>query len=685
MKIKKLIRILAYISFAFAFCFLAVGYAAVQDELIVNGTVAVDGYIPKYDFSAADTYGYTLENGKLIINEIYYDPTATNPNNGKTGVSYKVLGIAEGGFSSTTITTAKEANNNITLEATDIEAFYIPKSIIQIGANAFNGLSNLTYFDTEENTSFEFQDKILFGVTDDEPHTIVYYSPTKTEGYYIVDETKITDIADGAFSNNTYCTAILTSYYDDNAWGSPAAVMISTVGFLDTVTNVEGNVDDGYKVYLQNAASGESIVLQGNDDPDNNFYGHPKNVLVKDGGYVTISSDLCQPCNDHKHYSQIYLSSWQKLNYGYLTDDYELEIHNCRTAIVGGEVYQWVDDVNHRILPNDKLYNLPSGTVDDSKHLPEKFPSWTNILSDIKQVTIVDDVAPTSVSYWFRDMTACTEMNLAKLNTENITNMSYMFYNCKSVTELDLSHFDTSKVQSMEFMFIYCYALETIESNFDTTDVTTMFAMFAHCHSLKNLNVASFDTQNVTNMQSMFIECKQLVSLDLTNFNTSNVKNMSHMFQDAEKLQALDVSSFNTANVTTMYQMFNNCYPLTSLDLSSFNTSKVSDMGFMFAGNLNLETIYVSDKFVTKSVVSSTNMFKDCSSLVGGNSTTLKTIQEMGISVANSYKATYARIDGANGLRGYFTLKTGDVTAANVTINVDPAIGEYVSILLGFS
>ena len=68
----------------------------------------------------------------------------------------------------------------------------------------------------------------------------------------------------------------------------------------------------------------------------------------------------------------------------------------------------------------------------------------------------------------------------------------------------------------------------------------------------------------------------------------------------------------------------------------------------MFNKTTSLNTIYVSDKFVTDNVSDSSYMFYNNINLVGGNGTTF----------SNSYKdKTYARIDTEES-PGYFTLKS---------------------------
>ena len=70
----------------------------------------------------------------------------------------------------------------------------------------------------------------------------------------------------------------------------------------------------------------------------------------------------------------------------------------------------------------------------------------------------------------------------------------------------------------------------------------------------------------------------------------------------------------------------------------------------MFQYCNNLQTIYVSENFVTTAVTNSTSMFGGCSKLMGGAGTAYNS--------SNPIDKTYARIDDpTNGNPGYFTRK----------------------------
>ena len=251
-----------------------------------------------------------------------------------------------------------------------------------------------------------------------------------------------------------------------------------------------------------------------------------------------------------------------------------------------------------------------------------------------------------------------TSLDVSSFNTSKVVDMNEMFAYCYNLTSLDLSNFNTSKVTNMEGMFNESISLESINmSNWNTSNVTDMSYMFNECNALSSIDVSHFNTSKVTDMQSMFTYCTSLTSLDLRNFDTSNVTNMESMFNNCRALESLNVSNWNTSNVTNMGYMFANCSRLTSLDLGGFNTSKVTLMWYMFAGCSQLVTIYAGSGWSTAAVSTSTNMFYNCTSLVGGQGTTWNS--------SNPTDKTYAHIEGGTSNPGYFTDKNaglrGDV------------------------
>ena len=270
---------------------------------------------------------------------------------------------------------------------------------------------------------------------------------------------------------------------------------------------------------------------------------------------------------------------------------------------------------------------------------------WDNTCKSIQSVVFdasFADYRPTSTAYWFHDCRNLTSISgIENLKTDNVTDMTSMFRECCSLTSLDVS-------------------------NFNTDNVTWMFQMFEGCNSLTSLDVSNLNTTNMTSMGFMFSGCNSLTSLDVSNFKTDNVTDMGFMFSGCSSLTSLNVSNFNTANVMNMHGMFSFCEKLTSLDVSNFNTSNVIYMSDMFLGCSSLETIYVGDGWKTDAVTESSNMFTNCTSLVGGAGTAFD---------ENHTDVEYARIDGGTVAPGYFTGK--NVPTDNVTLTAKNYTREY--------
>jgi surface protein len=92
--------------------------------------------------------------------------------------------------------------------------------------------------------------------------------------------------------------------------------------------------------------------------------------------------------------------------------------------------------------------------------------------------------------------------------------------------------------------------------------------------------------------------------------------------------------------------MFMCCSSLTKLNISNFDTSIVTNMFYMFHSCINLQTIYVSDAWTTDLIIDSSDMFLNCSKLIGGAGTVYD---------PNCIDSSMAHIDGGADNPGYLT------------------------------
>ncbi|MCR4890627.1 MAG: DUF285 domain-containing protein, partial [Lachnospiraceae bacterium] len=276
-----------------------------------------------------------------------------------------------------------------------------------------------------------------------------------------------------------------------------------------------------------------------------------------------------------------------------------------------------------------------------------------------------------------------TGKGVSEWDVSNIQNMAQAFYNCESLESLDVSQWDTGNVMNMSHMFAQCDNLKYVmsvsasEIKFNPKKVSQGYNMFDGCKSLKSegINVSNWNTGNIQNFTNMFANCSSLVSLDvgdwdisgstlltnmfygcslLTDFgednlatwDTSHITDMKGLFQSCATVSSIDMSGWDISSVTKMENMFASCVKLNELDLSGYDTKSLVNTKGMFDSCSELKTIFASELFTKDQITDSTDMFKGCDVLVGGNGTSFAD--------KNTTDKTYALID-KEGQEGYFT------------------------------
>jgi surface protein len=330
-------------------------------------------------------------------------------------------------------------------------------------------------------------------------------------------------------------------------------------------------------------------------------------------------------------------------------------------------------------------------------------------LQSITGMSYLNTSEVTNMLWMFMACTKLTSLDLSSFNTSKVTDMQFMFYGCHALKSLDLSSFNTSNEINMNRMFNDCRNLETIYvgEGWSTAAVMSSTDMFYDCTKLVGGKGTTYDANHVDktyahidggssnpgyftdgsarqayavytedNTTLTFYYDTQRDSrggttydLNLNNYprwaSDATYDRVTEVVFDPSFASARPTSTYawfygmtnltnitgmnylNTSKVTNMNQMFYYCSSLKSLDICHFNTSEVTDMGYMFMLCNNLQTIYVGDGWSTAAVTQSTNMFSNCTSLVGGRGTIYND--------SNPKDKTYARIDGGTGNPGYFS------------------------------
>ena len=397
-----------------------------------------------------------------------------------------------------------------------------------------------------------------------------------------------------------------------------------------------------YTLYIYIDGNRDNPITMSNNSFRFNIYGEGTGAIYKEN---VIQNETTQPSSSSSTFlntevlrNQIESITIEKNNIVPNDAKYSKDISSKQD----GSVMLWYTDKD-----NNSLYEVSIGSENGSLEANTNGSGMFSYLDNVDtlDLTGLDTSNMTSMSYMFYNSNSLKSVNLSNFNTSKLLYANNMFNGCTSLESLDLSNFNTSKVTNFSNMFRDCQKMKEINlSNFDTSSATTFANLFHNCSSLTTLDLSSFNTNKVTYMGSMFYNCSSLTSLDLSNFNTSNVINMgygmfynckslkeldlsnfdtkkvidfSDMFNGCSSLENIELSSFDTTNATNMANMFYNCKSLKQLDLSSFNTSKVTNMSKMFLQNNEINTIYVSEKWNTSNVTSSSLMFHSCTSLVG--------------------------------------------------------------------
>ncbi|MCR5507324.1 MAG: DUF285 domain-containing protein, partial [Lachnospiraceae bacterium] len=175
--------------------------------------------------------------------------------------------------------------------------------------------------------------------------------------------------------------------------------------------------------------------------------------------------------------------------------------------------------------------------------------------------------------------TPLNTVDVAALNTSNVTDMSHMFEGVE-VSSLDVSHFDVSHVTDFSYMFHDCAATSLDVSGWEAG---------------KSTGAASIDMSHMFEGEGQFNEGSRLKrgvaamgqlrgTLDLSGFKFDYVTDMANMFANQGYItKIIFPENINTSRVTDMKYLFSSCSSLAQIrNIERFNTSSVTDMGGMF-------------------------------------------------------------------------------------------------------
>jgi len=413
--------------------------------------------------------------------------------------------------------------------------------------------------------------------------------------------------------------------------------------------------------------------------------------------------------------------------YGWTWSDYnsatrviiDPTFRNCRSTSFS----QWFCDFD-QIEVFEGLENLDTSEATDFSYM---FNGCVSLLE--LDVSGFDTSKAENMENMFGYCSNLKKLNLASFDTEKVTNMAFMFVDCSSLETIGVSGgFVTDAVTESLKMFSDCTALVggngTKYADANPKDITyaridkpgvpgyftepvlplaaravvrdngktLLFVYNTVFYGVKGKDwfsvaeaeaIDPYDNPVPWNLAWNAPYTKVVFDASFRNYRPKSCGGWFDSFRQMAAIEGLE--NLDTSEATSMAWMFYDCYALTELDLSSFDTAKVTDMMGMFEWCESLETISVSDTFVTAQVSDSDEMFCGCCDLVGGNGTAW--------SDTKPDDKTYARIDTAFN-RGYFTgdgtfgvnVPTGRYCAFDleddlgIVIDANEAVGDKVTV-----
>lgn len=202
-------------------------------------------------------------------------------------------------------------------------------------------------------------------------------------------------------------------------------------------------------------------------------------------------------------------------------------------------------------------------------------------------------------------------------NLPALTNIFQLFYNCTSIKKIDLAKLDTSNITEASGAFSLCNALTEI-IGIEDIDVSkmTLLPSFYYCSSLTNLDLHKWQPVSATNIDSLFQDCYKLTSLNLNgwSFPAATTANSTFSMCGASSQGTLDlnIDGWDFAGITSMSQTFYNC-GVQSLKIKRSSADKNLNMSATIYNCIYLITLDMSE--FTLENVSISSFLKGCSNI----------------------------------------------------------------------
>ena len=526
------------IVFSFLFCFLCVGYAQLNDELFINGSVTADVQENVFIYEVLDQNGNNVDADKLRYSSTYVYGSIPA---GAPSVTYKINFINKNAqydfyYLKNIFEKNEELSINIDIDVDiKLESYTIIGKEAENSNNCLNGII-VTFARTNTDTTkkLDFAGNFKFEKRDVVMDSYKGDGSDKIEG------------AVGGKPEDAYGAIESYKQIGEKWWDKRLEVVIP---------NIDGRYDSDEKI--------KTITIQ-----------NTTNKL-----YI-----------DWENYSKATIKEIDRATGEKVKGMYDEYI--VREAWYIGEKSTRNSDPNSEEEQTNLIAFIYEGTLTLGGN--NVFGDHLVIYGgDASGEIFVDDL-----SYSFQNLghlhNGAPLINFWKLNTSNCNSMAYAFYNCSSLVVADAT-WDTCNIKDMTGMFENCTNMQVVcISSFDTSNVTSFKDMFKNCSSLtqtlhytgntdnpyyyhRRLNLSHFDFSSAKTTESMFEGCTSLIRIDLSHDYEKGSYNNANFKADATS----DVTMWESPDLTNMKKMFYNCTSLKYLDLRGFNTRAAVSNGGM--------------------------------------------------------------------------------------------------------
>lgn len=214
--------------------------------------------------------------------------------------------------------------------------------------------------------------------------------------------------------------------------------------------------------------------------------------------------------------------------------------NNVATFLNGYSLYP--SSITEVVIDNDLYPDNPRG-------LFSKFSQITGV-TNLNKLHFDNAI---SVEGLFTNCTNITNVNMSNWNVSNIQYAGYLFAN-SGITNVDMTVWqNATNLSSIICMFMNCSGLTNIDLNkLNTQNVVDFSGLFYYSTNLKSVDITSFNTSNATTMQYMFYNCGELENIYIgSGFTLPSGCISSNMFDSCVKLPGYDPANTDGSMIST--------------------------------------------------------------------------------------------------------------------------------------